>query len=164
MGTTCESFKHTLYANLRNRRLSDKISSTIFCTAEQSLDTRPLVPATADTTELDALTPNHFLLGIACSRLPSLSNCDFDHRKRYARLHAYSNAIWSPWLKECVPSVNSRTKWSSPFDRDLQTGNILWIVEPTNPRGYYPLARVVKLNFGSNAVLAGPKSDLPLET
>ena len=28
----------------------------------------------------------------------------------------------------------------------------MWIGEPTAPRGHYPLARVLKLNFGTDAV------------
>ena len=119
---------------------------------EQSLNSRPLVPASADATEIDALSPNHFLLGITGSSLPSLTNCDFDHRKRFARAHAYSDAICSQWLKENKPSLNSRTKWPSPSNRDLQSGDFDWIVEPTGLRGCYPLARVVKLSFGSDAV------------
>ena len=146
------SFKHTFYAILGNRRLTDEIPTTVVCLVEQSLNARPLVPASADATDLDALTPNHFLLGTAGSSLPSHSNCDFDHRKRYARAQAYSDAIWNRWLKENVPTLNRRSKWSSQSARQLKTGDLVWIVEPTSPRGYYPLARVVKLNFGSDAV------------
>ena len=146
------SFKHTSYAILGNRCLTDEILTTVFCLVEQSLNARPLVPASADATDLDALTPNHFLLGTAGASLPSHSNCDFDHRKRYARTQAYSDAIWNRWLKEYVPTLNRRSKWSSQSDRQLKTGDLVWIVEPSSPRGYYPLARVVKLNFGSDAV------------
>ena len=51
-----------------------------------------------------------------------------------------------------MPTLNRRSKWSSQADRQLKTGDLVWIVEPSSPRGYYPLARVVKLNFGSDAV------------
>ena len=146
------SFKHTFYATLGNRRLTDEILTTVFCLVEQSLNARPLVPTSTDATDLDALTPNHFLLGTARSSLPSHSNYDFDHRKRYARAQAYSDAIWNRWLKEYVPTLNRRSKWHTQSDRLLKTGDLVWIVEPTSPRGYYPLARVVKLNFGSDAV------------
>ena len=146
------SFKHTFYAILGNRRLTDEILTTVFCLVEQSLNARPLIPASADATDLDALTPNHFLLGTAGSSLPSHANCDFDHRKRYARAQAYSDAIWNRWLKEYVPTLNRRSKWSTQSNRQLKTGDLVWIVEPTNPRGYYPLARVIKLHFGSDAV------------
>ena len=138
------SFKHTFYAILGNRRLTDEILTTVFCLVEQSLNARPLVP--------DALTPNHFLLGTAGSPLPSHSNCDFDHRRRYARAQAYSDAIWNRWLKEYVPTLNRCSKWSSQSARQLKTGDHVWIVEPTSPRVYYPFERVVKLNFGSDAV------------
>ena len=92
-------FKHTFYAILGNRRLTDEILSITFWIVEQSLNAQPLVPASADATELDALTPNHFMLGKAGSSLPSLANCEFDHRKQLAYANVYPDAIWSRWLK-----------------------------------------------------------------
>ena len=146
------SFKHVFYAVLGNRRLTNKILTTTFCLVEQSLNSRPLVPVSSDATDFDALTPNHFLLGTAGSTMPSHQRADVDHRKRYARAQTYSDAIWDRWLKDYVPSLNRRSKWSAQPDRDLKTGDLVWIVEPTSPRGHYPLARVVKLNYGTHAV------------
>ena len=51
-----------------------------------------------------------------------------------------------------MPTLNRRSKWSTQSARQLKTGDLVWIVEPTSPRGYYLLARVVKLNFGSDAI------------
>ena len=144
------NFKHTFFAVLCNRRLNDQILSTTSFIVEQSLNAHPLAPASADATVLDAFTPNRLMLWTAGSNLPSLAN--FHHHFLYALAHAYSDAIWSRWLKTYVPSLNSRTKWPSPSNRDLQIGHLVCIVEPTNPRGYYPPARVVKLNLGSDAV------------
>ena len=146
------SFKHVFYAVIGNRRLTDEILATTFCLVEQSLNARPLVPASADATDLDALAPNHFLHGTSGSVLPSHQQADIDHRKRYARAQAYSDTIWYRWLREYVPTLNRRSKWSSHSNRDLKTGDLVWIVEPTSPRGHYPLARVVRLNFGTDAV------------
>ena len=125
---------------------------TTFCLVEQSLNARPLVPASPDATDLDALTPNYFLIGTAGFVLPSHKRAEVDHRKRYVRAQAYSDAIWNRWLKEYVPTLNRRSKWSSQPERQLRTGDLVWIVEPTSRRGHYPLGRVVKLNFGSDAV------------
>ena len=96
------SFKHVFYAVLGNRRLTDEILATTFCLVEQSLNARPLVPASADPTDLDVLTPNHFLHGTSSSVLPSHQQADVDHRKRYARAQAYSDIVWSRWLREYV--------------------------------------------------------------
>ena len=41
---------------------------------------------------------------------------------------------------------------SSLSEKQLKTGGLVWIVEPISHRGYYPLVRVVKLIFGSDAV------------
>ena len=87
------SSKHVFYAILGNRRLADEILTTTFCLVEQSPNARPLVSARPDTTDLDARTPNHFLLGIADSVLPSHQRAEADHRKRYVRAQAYSDAI-----------------------------------------------------------------------
>ena len=101
---------------------------------------------------MDTLTPNHFILGTSGSVLPSHQQADVDHRKRYARPQAYSDIIWSRWLREYVPTLNRRPKWPSHANRDLKIGDLVGIVEPTSPRGHYPVARVVKPNFGTDAI------------
>ena len=65
------SFKHVFYAVLGNRRLTDEILTTTFCLVEQCLNARPITPVSSEATDLDRLTPNHFLLGTASSILPS---------------------------------------------------------------------------------------------
>ena len=107
----------------------------------------------ADPCDLNALTPNHFLLGDYSTGIPPVvGNNEFDHRKRYARAQSYANAIWSRWIKEYVPTLNRRSKWQTPAEQHLKTGDLVWIVEETNPRGYYPTARIVELRYGSDSV------------
>ena len=100
----------------RENDTTDEILTTIFCRVEQSLNASPRVPASVDATELDVLTPNHLLLGSAGSSLPSKLSSKFDHRKRYARAQAYSDAIWSRWLRVYIRTLNHRFKWSSSAD------------------------------------------------
>ena len=146
------SFKHVFYAVLGNLRLTDEILTTTFCLVEQCLNARPITPVSPEATDIDALTPNHFLLGTATSTLPSHFRPEIDHRKRYVRAQAYSDAIWNRWLKEYVPRLNCRSKWFQSSDRHLKTGDLVWLVEPTALRGHYPLGRVVKLNYGTDAI------------
>ena len=119
---------------------------------EQCLNARPKTSASTDATDLNALTLNHFLLGTPSSSLPTHFQVEIDHRKRYVRAQAYSDAMWNTWLKEYVPTLNRRSKRTTPSGRELKTRDLVWIVEPTTPRGHYPLARVVKLNYGANSV------------
>ena len=105
-----------------------------------------------EATDVDALTPNHFLLGTASSTLPSHFRPEIDHRRQNVRAQAYSDAIWNRWLKEYVPHLNRRSEWFQSSDRHLKTGDLVWLVEPTAPRGHYPLGRVVKLNYGTDTI------------
>ena len=147
------SFKRVLYTILGTRRLTDEVLSITFCLVEHALNSRPLTPVSADPSDLGALTPNHFLLGNQARSLPSIIGVDeFDHRKRYARAQSYANAIWSRWIKEYVPALNRRSKWQTPAELDLKTGDLVWVVEETNPRGYYPTARITELRYGSDSV------------
>ena len=147
------SFKRVLYTILGTRRLTDEVLHTTFCLVENALNSRPLTPVSADPCDLNAITPNHFLLGEHSTGIPSVvGNNEFDHRKRYARAQSYANAIWSRWIKEYVPTLNRRSKWQTPAEQHLKTGDLVWIAEETNPRGYYPIARIVELRYGSDSV------------
>ena len=147
------SFKRVLYTILGTRRLTDEVLSTTFCLIEHALNSRPLTPVSTDPSDLGALTPNHFLLGNQAHSLPSIIGVDeFDHRKRYARAQSYANAIWSRWIKEYLPALNRRSKWQTPAEQHLKTGDLVWVVEETNPRGYCPTARITELRYGSDSV------------
>ena len=128
----------TNYAK-RGRRLTDIYLTTVFCLVEQSVNARRVIPASADSTETDALTPNHFLLGTADSSLTSYFNYHFNNCKRYVRAQPYSDARWNKWLKKYVPTLNRRAKLSTQYSRKLKTGDLDSFLEITSPRGYYPL-------------------------
>ena len=57
------SFKRVLYTILVTHRLTDVLLHITFCLVEHALKSRPLTPVSADRCDLNALTPNHFLLG-----------------------------------------------------------------------------------------------------
>ena len=144
-----------LYTILGRRHLTDEVLHTTFCLAENALKWRSLTPVSADPCNLNAITPNHFVLGEHSTCIPSLvGNDEFDHRKRYARAQSYANPIWSHWIREHVPTLNRHvpTKWQTPAEQYLKTSDLVWIVEETNPRGYYPTARIVELHYGSDSV------------
>ena len=128
--------------------MTDEILNTTMCLVEGSLNARPLTPVSDDRYSLEALTPNHFLLGQHSLTFPTLrSSENYSHSKRYARAQSYANAIWQRWLKEYVPTLNKRVKWHAPPENSLKTGDLLWLVETTSPRGHYPLARIMSLNY-----------------
>lgn len=147
------SCKRSIYHILGSQRLTDEVLQTVLCMVEQSLNARPLLPASADIADLEALTPNHFLLGRPSVALPwtLATPADVCPRKAFLRAEAYANDIWTRWLREYVPTLNVRHKWRVP-DRELATGDLVWLVDPSTPRGHYPMARILELRRGPDGV------------
>ena len=149
------SSKKAMYTILGSRCLTDELLLTVLCQVEQILNSRPLIPVSSDVEDLEALTPNHFLLGRASVCLPLFhapTNDSPCYRRFYRNAEIYTNWIWSRWLTEYVPSLNIRKKWHQDKDSCVSVGDLVWIVDPTTPRGYYPLARITKLNLGDDGV------------
>ena len=57
------SCKKAMYAVLGNRSVTEDVLSTTMCLVEQTLNARPQTQVSSDATDLEAITPNHFLLG-----------------------------------------------------------------------------------------------------
>ena len=74
-----------MYAVLGNRSVAEDVLTTTMCLVEQTLNARPLTQVSSDATDLEAITPNHFLLGNKSLCLPYLSESEqfVDHRKLF---------------------------------------------------------------------------------
>ena len=85
------SCKKAMYAVLGNRSGTEDVLSTTMCLVEQTLNARPLTPVSSDATDLEAITPNHFLLGNKNLCLPYLSGAQqfVDHRKLFRQTQAF---------------------------------------------------------------------------
>ena len=64
--------KKAIYAVLWNKSVTEDNLSTTMCIAEQTLNARLLTPVSSDVKELEALAPNHLLLGNRNVCLPYL--------------------------------------------------------------------------------------------
>ena len=57
--------------------------------------------------------------------------------------------FWQRWLKQWIPSLNSRKKWNSE-KYDFKLGDIVLLLSTDTPRGHWPLRRITKTIFGSD--------------
>ena len=74
--------KRVLHDILSSRRVTEEVLWTTLRLVEQALNSRPMTPVSADSRELEALTPNHFLFGQhVASFLSLLPGENFDHKK-----------------------------------------------------------------------------------
>ena len=153
------SGKKAIYAVLGNRSFTEDVLSTTMCLVEQTLNARPLPSVSSDATDLEAITPNHVLLVNKNLCLPYLSGAEqfFDHRKLFRQTQAYADLIWDRFRKEYWPTLKSRKKWQTTTDRSLQQGDLVWLVEDSDKRGYYNLGRRTETFEGSDGVIRSAK-------
>ena len=144
-----------MYAVLGNRSVTDDVLSTTICIVEQTLNARPLTPVSSDLNDLGALTPNHFLLGNKNVCLPYLPCTEefVDHRKLFRQTKAYANLILDRFRKEYLPTLNNRKKWRSTANETRKEGDLVWLIEDSDKRGYYNLVRVTETIDGSDGVI-----------
>ena len=132
----------------------DVLSKTL-CIVEQTLNARPLISVSSDVNDLEALTPNNFLLGIRSVCLPYLPCAEefLDHRKLFRQTQANANLIRDRFRKEDLPTLNNRQKWRSTSNEILEEGDLVWLIEESDKRGCYNLGRVTETIDGSDGVI-----------
>ena len=148
-----------MYALLGNRSVTKDVLSTTMCLVEQKLDARPLTPVSSDAIDLEAITPNHFLIGNKNLFLPYPSGAEqfVDHRKLFQQTQAYADLIWDSFRKEYLTTLNSRKIWQTTTERSLQQDDLVWLVEDSDTRGYYNLCRITETFEGSDGVIRSAK-------
>ena len=149
------SCKKAMYAVLGTRSVTEDVLSTTMCLVEQILNGRPLTPVSSDVSDLNALTPNDFLIGRESKCLPYIPAAEqfVDHRKLFKQAQAYADLIWNRFRKEYVPLLNSRSKWQASASKTLAEGDLVWLIEDSDKRGHYNLGRVLEVFPGADGVI-----------
>ena len=115
---------------------------------------RPLKYIPVDPQDPIPLTPNHFLL---LEANPTEPTDHFDPRdklssKGWRAAQVLVTHFWHRWLKEIVPKLNSRSKWTKP-NRNVAVNDIVLIIDPAHRRGEWPLGRVEEVFPGPDGVV-----------
>ena len=77
----------------------------------------------------------------------SVETYTFHPRRRWRKVQDIFSQVWRRWLKECVPSLNSRQKWTSE-NRYLKVDDVVLVIQPDSPRGLWLLRRVIEVYPG----------------
>ena len=141
MGTVGQKLQESNVCSVGSRSVTEDVLTTTMCVVEQTLNARPVTPVGSDVNDLEALTPNHFLLGNRNVCLPHLPCAEefVDHQKLFRQTRAYANLIWDRFRKEYLPTLNNRQKWRSTAMETLEAGDLVWFIEDSDKRGYYNL-------------------------
>ena len=116
----------------------------------------PQLTHVADQPEIEEpLTPNHFLLHRPYANLPpgvfdsSEQPLSF---KSWKEIQKVTNHIWKRLLKEYLPTLHPRGKWSTA-QPPLRVGDLVCILHDFTPRGIWPLGRIAATHPGRNGIV-----------
>ena len=145
------SVKRALLTVLGRQALTDEMLSTFLTEVEGLLNSRPLTPVSDDPEDLEALTPNHFLIGRASPNLPPgvFSDSSVTSRKRWRHAQRLVHHFWTRWRREYLPTLTVRHKWMTD-GRNIQTGDLVLVAEDNVPRGLWTMGRVIRTIPGAD--------------
>lgn len=110
---TVKSTKFHLRRLIGEAKLTYEDFSTLLCQIESCLNSRPLLTLTYDPSDLQPLTPAHFLIQSALYLIPEPDCIDnkIPLSKRWQAVQQMQQDYWKWWAQEYLQSLQRREKW-----------------------------------------------------
>ncbi len=152
------SVRQVLVSTLRQQTLDDEGLQTLFCETESILNNRPLSTVSPDPHDLEPLTPNHILLLKTQPILPpgKFHKSDLYARRRWKQVQYMADLFWHRWTQEYLQLLQKRQKWTN-VRKNFNVGDIVLVVDPTAPRGSWPLGRVLEAKTDASGLTRSVK-------
>ncbi|XP_055691286.1 uncharacterized protein LOC129794555 [Lutzomyia longipalpis] len=155
-GGLCEagvkSLKHHLVRIVGDRYFTYEEFYTILVQIEGILNSRPLTPLTDDPSELEPLTPGHFLTpGKALTELPNpdLQELPMNRLNRWQLCQHMVQEFSRRWRTEYLTQLQKRTKWFANLP-NLKVGDLVIIHTDNSPSHRWPLAVIQEIHPGKD--------------
>jgi hypothetical protein len=122
------------------------------------MNNRPLVAASEDPEDLEALTPNHFLLQRRISGLPQgkFVKEDYLGRKQWRKVQYMTDLFWKRWIHEYLPKLQERQKCFQTR-RNIEVDDLVIIKETGLARNKWPLGRITEVFPGRDGRIRSAK-------
>ena len=130
---------------LVGQKLLDYVTlTTTLCDVEKIINNRPLVKASNDLNDMEALTPSSLLLlRQNNSVLPLTERVPVKLNKRRREAQEIADSFWQRWIAEYLPSLHERQKWLRP-KRNICVGDLVLLADSNVARGNWPLGLVME--------------------
>nr|CAI5844533.1 unnamed protein product [Callosobruchus analis] len=150
-GVKC--IKKHLTRTIGPSRLHYEDFSTVLTQIEAILNSRPLYPLSPDPSDLNPLTPAHFLIGRSLTSIPDQPLLDVPEcgLKLYAKLQRMIQTFWERWRKDYISELQIRTKWKSKSP-SIKEGDMVVIKEDHLPPCNWKLGRISLVHPGPDGL------------
>jgi hypothetical protein len=137
---------------LKKHVLTDEVLATTMAEVESLVNSRPLTEVSSNVDAMEAITPNHFLLGRINLSPGVFIDKEISSRKRWRQAQVVTNHLWGRWLREYLPALVQRAKWTQDVP-NLKVGDLVIVVDYSTPRGTWPLGRIIEVYRGSDKIV-----------
>ncbi|XP_062564208.1 uncharacterized protein LOC134227032 [Armigeres subalbatus] len=128
------------------RAPSEEVFQTILCEAESMVNSRPLTYVPLETSDQEALTPNHFihLSSNGVKQPDKIPATESEALRNGWNLCRYIlDKFWARWIREYLPVLTRRTKWHEEV-RPIREGDMVFIIGESI-RNRWPRGKVVQV-------------------
>ena len=149
-----KSAKRAIRANLKNAEFTDAELQAAFIGAEDLVNSRPLGYQTNDPNDMRVLTPASFLHGRLDGSVlpPNADGQPIGHKQRWRLIQRILSQIWKRWIKEILPTLGPRQKWTQD-NRNYEVGDEVLVVDKNLPRYRWNLGRITAVHPGRDGVV-----------
>ncbi|XP_046802094.1 uncharacterized protein LOC124418771 [Lucilia cuprina] len=149
-----KSVKFHLRRIIGDTALTYEELTTLLAQIEAVLNSRPLCALSDDPSDVNAITPAHFLIGSALNAVPEPSVLDFSV-SRLSRLQLIQQMIesfWKRWSNEYLQRFRSMSKWKQQ-ENSIKKGSLVLIADERYPPMKWPLGRILEVHPGPDGLI-----------
>ncbi|XP_058840542.1 uncharacterized protein LOC131696026 [Topomyia yanbarensis] len=124
---------------------------TLLAQIECCPNSRTLVPLSDESSDLEALTPGHFLTGAALKAVPGIDVTDipFNRLRQWQQLKKMFQQPWKRRNLEYISTLQGRTKWYNP-PIHITKDQLAVIKDENSTPMSWPTGRIVELHPGDD--------------
>lgn len=126
---------------------------TLLAQIEACMNSRPLMPMTEDASDLEVLTPGHFLIGSSMQALPEANVREIrtNRLNRFQLIQQKNQHFWDRWRAEYLREQNRQAS-RNPRAVQLKVDQLVILQDQFLPPCRWPIARIVELHPGSDGI------------
>lgn len=140
--------KSLLYKQIGQTTLTFEQLSTLFCRIEAVMNSRILIPLSADPNDgVNLLTPAHLLLGrpLVSPPEPILNESDVSIGSQWKRIQALAQQFWKRFQREYLHTLIQKNKWTTGCP-NLQVGQLVYITDMKTTPLNWPIGIIEKIH------------------
>ena len=139
------------------QRLTDDILATLFCEVEGIVNSRPLTKVSDDPSDDAAMTPSDLLIVRSSQPVALGKFCQGDMlRRRWRYTQHLVEMFWRRYLREYIPQLQKRMKWTRE-KKSVKRGDLVLVIDENSPRKQWPMALIVETREGRDGLVRSVK-------